>query len=156
MRSVLTIIFIICMFHIGYGQEPANPGVLRIADPRKFDEWRDILFRDEKARLDNAALHWQQYPKNIIYLVIYAGQRACVDEARSRGIRAKKHLVKRHVPAEQIVWLDGGWQKEVTTEVWIWPPDMRKPSIFPEFNLQPSEVKLEKNCKIKRRRRANA
>lgn len=155
MRTVITIIFLSCMVPIGYAQEPSNPELPRIADPVKFDEWGDIFFGDEKARLDNAALQWQQYPQSIIYLVIYAGQQACVDEAKSRGIRAKNHLVKRQVPSEHIVWIDGGWQKEVTTEVWIWPPEMGKPSVFPEFDLKRSEVRLEKNCKIKRRRRSN-
>lgn len=153
MRLVVTIIFLICMFPIGYAEAPSNPEVLDT--PRKFDEWGDILFSDEKARLDNAALEWQRYPRTIIYLVIYAGQRACVDEAKSRGIRAQNHLVKRQVSSQHIVWIDGGWQKEVTTEVWIWPPEMGKPSIFPEFNIKRSEVRLEKNCKIKRRRRSN-
>ena len=156
MRSVLTIIFLICMFTSGYAQEPSNPEVPLIHDPTRFDEWGDILFNDEKARLDNAALQWQQYPQSIIYLVIYAGQRACIDEAKWRGIRAKKHLMKRQVPPEHIVWIDGGWQKEVTTEVWIWPPEVGKPSVFPEFNLKRSEVRLEKNCKIKRPHRLKA
>jgi hypothetical protein len=94
-------------------------------------------------------------PRNIIYLVVYAGKRACIDEAKARGIRAKKHLMTRGIPSAQIVWLDGGWKKDVTTEVWIWPSGMGKPSVFPDFNLKPSEVKLEKNCKIKNRRRSS-
>jgi hypothetical protein len=122
-----------------------------ICDPVKFDEWGDILFSDEKARLDNAALQLKQAPSNIIYLVVYAGQVACPGEAKARGLRAKKHLMSRRIPPAQVVWIDGGYQKEVTTEVWIWPPDVGKPSVFPEFNLKPAEVTLEKNCKIKRR-----
>ena len=143
------------MFPFGYAQEPSNTQLPRIADPVKFDEWGDILFSDEKARLDNAALQWRQYPQSIIYLVIYAGRRACVDEAKWRGIRAKNHLIKSQVASQHIVWIDGGWQKEATTEVWIWPPEMGKPSVFPEFNLKRSEVRLGKNCKIKRRHRSN-
>ena len=141
------------MFPTGHAQEPSSPQASRIADPVKFDEWGDILFGDEKARLDNAAIQWQQHPRNIIYLVIYAGRRACVDEAKARGIRAKNYLVKSHVPSDHVVWIDGGWKQDVTTEVWIWPPGMGKPFVFPEFNLKQSEVRLEKNCKIKRRRR---
>ena len=140
------------MFPLGYAQEASNPQGPRIADPVKFDEWGDIIFSDEKARLDNAALTVQkQMPRNIIYLVIYAGQRACVAEAQARGIRAKKHVVSRGMAPAQVVWIDGGLQRKLRTEVWIWPPEIGKPSVFPEFNLKPIEVRLEKNCKIKRR-----
>lgn len=117
----------------------------------KFDEWGDILFSDEKARLDNVAIQLQQQPANIVYLIIHAGQTACVGEAKARGIRAKKHLMSRQIVPSRIVWIDGGYQKEVVTEVWISPPDAGKPSIFGELNLKPSDVILEKNCKIKRR-----
>ena len=152
--SVLTItLFIWIVFPIGHRQEPSNSQLTQIADP-KFDEWGDIPFSEEKARLDNAAIQWQGQPRYIIYLVIYAGQRACIGEAKARGERAKNHLVKRHVLADHVVWVDGGWKKEVSTEVWMWPPRIRKPSVFPEFNLKRSEVKLEKNCKIKWRRRS--
>jgi hypothetical protein len=85
MRSLFTIILCICLLPIGHAQEPASAQDLRIADPVKFDEWADIPFSDEKARLDNAALTVQkQMPRNVIYLVIYAGQRACVGEAKAR------------------------------------------------------------------------
>jgi hypothetical protein len=133
-----------------WAQDPTKPP-LGIADPVKFDEWHDLVFSDEKARLDNISIVWKDQSRNIIYLVIYAGKSACVGEAKARGRRAKNYLVKRNVPASHIVYIDGGWKNEVTTEVWIWPPNVGKPSIFPEFNLKAAEVKLEKGCKIKYR-----
>ena len=134
-----------------WSQEPGKEPDLRIVDPVKFDEWHDLVFSDEKARLDNISIVWKAHSQNIIYLVIYAGERACVSEAKARGIRAKNYLMKRNVPASNIVWIDGGWKNEVTTEVWIWPPRFETPSIFPEFNLKASEVTFEKGCKIKYR-----
>jgi hypothetical protein len=137
-------------------QDQSDPEARGIGDPRKFDEWFDIPFSDEKARLDNAAFQLQRDPGYIIYLVIYAGQRACVGEAQARGIRAKNYLTRKHgIKSNQIVWIDGGYRMEVTVEVWIWPPDMIKPSVFPEFDLKPSEVKLNKRCRIKYRGRQN-
>jgi len=130
---------------------PSTTPISAIDEPTKFDEWHDLVFSDEKARLDNISIAWKDQSRNIIYLVIYAGKSACVGEAKARGIRAKNYLVKRNVPASHIVYLDGGWKNEVTTEVWIWPPDVGKPFIFPEFTLKPAEVKLEKGCKIKYR-----
>lgn len=148
MRSLFSIIFCICILSIGNAQEPAGAQDLRIADAVKFDEWADIPFSDEKARLDNAALTVQKrMPRNIIYLVIYAGQRACIGEAKARGIRAKKHLVSRGIPPAQVVWIDGGHQRKLRTEVWIWPPEMGEPSVFPEYNLKPNEVRVERNAR---------
>ena len=133
-----------------WSHEPSKPA-FEIADVFKFDEWHDLVFSDEKARLDNISIAWKDRSQNIIYLIIYAGKRACVGEAKARGIRAKNYLIKRNVPARNIVWIDGGWKSEVTTEVWIWPPKFEKPSIFPEYNLKASEVTFETGCKIKYR-----
>ena len=138
--KVVLLIFLVCIVSsIGRGD---------IA--RKFDEWHDIPFSDEKARLDNAALQLRQDRGYIIYLVIYAGKTACVGEAQARGIRAKNHLVrKRHVNPQQVIWIDGGYKDRVTTEVWVWPPKVGRPSVFQELNLKPSEVTLEQKCRIK-------
>ncbi len=133
-----------------FAHSSAKP-IFAIDEPTKFDEWHDLLFSDEKARLDNISITWREESRNIIYLVIYAGKRACVGEAKARGMRAKDYLIKRNVPASNIVWIDGGWKNDVTTEVWIWPSEVEKPLIFPRFNLKASEVRFEKGCKIKYR-----
>jgi hypothetical protein len=92
------------------------------------------------------------YPTTTIYLVIFAGRIACVGEARARGERAKDYLVrKRGVKPERVVWIDGGYRETVTTEVWLWPPDIAPPCVFPDFNLKASDVTLQKNCRIKYR-----
>jgi hypothetical protein len=78
MKAVLIIFFVCIVSSIGRGD---------IA--RKFDEWHDIPFSDEKARLDNAALQLRQDRGYIIYLVIYAGKTACVGEASTRHPRLK-------------------------------------------------------------------
>lgn len=130
-------------------QGPSSKPTFGIDEPIRFDEWHDLVFRDEKARLDNISIVWREQSRNIIYLVIYAGKTACVGEAKARGIRAKNYLIKRKVRAGNIVWIDGGWKDEVTTEVWIWPPEVGKPPTFPEF--ESSDVKLEDGCKIKYR-----
>lgn len=145
--------FLITLFLLfsHWSHEPGKEPAFEIADVFTFDEWHDLVFSDEKARLDNISIAWKDHPRNIIYLIIYAGKRACVGEAKARGIRAKNYLMKRNVPASNIVWIDGGWKNEVTTDVWIVPPRVEKPSIFPEFNLKVSEVTFETGCKIKYR-----
>lgn len=124
-------------------REPVNP--------IKFDEWHDLVFSDEKARLDNISIAWRRSSKTTIYLVVYAGNPACVGEAKSRGERAKDYLIKRRVPADHIVWIDGGWKNEFTTEVWILPPEVSKPLVSSQFQIKAADVKLDKGCRIKYR-----
>jgi hypothetical protein len=127
--------------------------------PIKFDEWGDIRFRDEKARLDNAFISLRQQPGNIMYLIINAGERACVGEAKARGIRAKNYLVRhRGAKPDRIVWIDGGYQVSPRTTIWIWPANLGQPPIIPDLGLDPTQMKLdptkmkfEKNCRIKYR-----
>lgn len=146
----MKLIFLISLLLLVNSWEgPSSNSTFGIDGPRRFDEWHDLVFKYEKARLDNISIVWREQSRNIIYLVIYAGKTACVGEAKARGIRAKNYLIKRKVRAGNIVWIDGGWRDEVTTEVWIWPPEVGEPLTFPE--LESSDVKFEKGCKIKYR-----
>jgi hypothetical protein len=132
------------------------PPALNGHEVSKFDEWGDLPFSDEKARLDNIAIQWQQQPTTTIYLIIFAGRVACRGEAKARGQRAKNYLVrKRHVNPKRIVWIDGGHKEKVTTNVWLVPAGIPAPSVFRDYNLKRSEVILEKGCRIKRRDAAN-
>jgi hypothetical protein len=152
MKSMIAIAFCICMLPtLGRAQDPSNPPPL-IVEPERFDQWGDIRLKDENARLENVAIKAKEWPLSIIYLVIHAGKTACIDEAKARGFRAKNYLMRRGVPSDRIKVIDAGWRKEASVQVWIWPPELSQPKVPNDFNLKPSEVKLEKNCKIKYRR----
>src|SRR6185295_5101468 len=60
--------------------------------PVKFDEYGDIKFNDEKARLDNYAIQLQNDPAAQGYILAYG---SCAGEAQARADRAKDYLVKR-------------------------------------------------------------
>ncbi len=124
--------------------------VARAQDPRKFDQWGDLSFRDEKARLDNAAIQLRDDCGFTIYLVIHGAKQSCVGEARARGVRAKNYLVRyRHIKPRQIVWIDAGYRDEFVTDVWIWPPDMEPPAKTHEDNVGSNELTLDHRCRIK-------
>src|SRR5260370_5979907 len=117
---------------------------------RKFDEWGDIPFGDEKARLDNVAIQWHNEPSSVVYLVVSAGRTACIGEAKARGFRAKNYLVrKRRVKTVNVVVIDGGYKEWVLTEIWFLPRTIGAPWTSSELNLKPHEVTLERNCRIK-------
>ncbi len=56
----------------------------------KFDEYGNIKFNDEKARLDNYAIQLQNQPGSQGYIVVYG---SCEGEAQARADRAKDYLV---------------------------------------------------------------
>src|SRR2546429_255984 len=58
--------------------------------PTKFDEYGNIKFNDEKARLDNYAIQLQNAPGSQGYIIAYG---TCAGEAQARADRAKDYLV---------------------------------------------------------------
>ncbi len=153
MKSLIAIAFYFCLLVASaYAQETSNRAPLIMA-PERFDQWGDIRPNDENARLDKLATQAKEWPLSIIYLFIHAGKTACVGEARARGIRARNYLERQGISPERIVVTDAGWRKEVSTQVWIWPPELGKPKTTPDFDLKRRAVKLERNCKIKYRGR---
>jgi hypothetical protein len=153
MKSLMQIAICLSMLPaILYAQEPSNRAPLIMA-PERFDQWGDVRLNEEDAHLDKLAAQAQEWPLSIIYLFIHAGQTACVGEASARGTRAKNYLMHKGISSERIVVTDAGWQKEVSVQVWIWPPELGKPKITSDFDLKRRTVKLERNCKIKHRGR---
>ena len=74
--------------------------------PRKFDEYADLRFNDEKARLDNFAIQLQQEPGAQGYYVIFG---SCEGEADQRSARAVDYLVNnRGIDRSRITVVNGG------------------------------------------------
>ena len=138
----------LCIVHTINAQESRTGSILA---PDKYDEWGDVPFVTESARLDKIARQLKEWPLSVVYLVIHAGQTACKGEAEARGIRAKDYLTKAGIEPERVVWIDAGWQKKVMVQVWIWPPQLGRPKVETDENLKPAQVKIERACKIKHR-----
>src|SRR6266496_2215459 len=93
---------------------------------RKFDEYSDLSFEDEKARLDNFAIYLQKSePEFKGYIIVYAGQGMPSSEALTRAKRAKDYLVKvRSIEAARIVTIDGGCREKLEVELYALPKSM--------------------------------
>jgi hypothetical protein len=92
----------------------------------KFDEYGNIRFNDEKARLDNYAIQLQNQPGAQGYIIAYG---SCAGEAQARADRAKDYLVNtRGIDAGRIVTLDGGCREELVVELWIVPSGATAPT----------------------------
>lgn len=116
---------------------------------RKFDEYGDIPFKDEKARLDNFAIELKSDPNAVGYLIVYGGRLSVRGIAKTRALRAKNYLVKKGgLTSNRIVWIDGGYREDLNTEIHIAPRGAIAPS--PSPSIDPSEVQFVKATKAKK------
>lgn len=108
---------------------------------RKFDEYGDIPFNDEKARLDNIAIELQNDPGTELYIIGYAGRKARVGEARAKAERAKNYLnLQRRLDAGRVIVINGGYREELTLEHYIVRVGTQPPTSSP--TVDPSEVEI--------------
>lgn len=119
---------------------------------RGIDEYGNISFEDEKARLDNVAIELQSDPTAKGLITCYGGRVGRAGEARRRCARAKRYLVgHRHIPAAQILTVDGGYRQDRTVTIWVVPEGVTPPP--PSPTVDPSEVRFIRG-KAKRRPRS--
>ncbi len=103
------------------GVKPPKP------EPQKFDEYGNIRFNDEKARLDNYAIQLQNQPGSAGTIIVYG---TCAGEGQQRGDRAKDYLVNtRGIEAGRITVVDGGCRSDLTVQLWIVPAGADAPQV---------------------------
>jgi hypothetical protein len=111
---------------------------------RKFDEYTDLKFNDEKARLDNFAIQLQQEPGAQGYYVIFG---SCDGEADQRSARAVDYLVNvRGIDRGRITVVNGGCRETLTVELWICPTGAAAPKPSNSATVDPCPA-----CKAKPR-----
>jgi hypothetical protein len=109
---------------------------------RKFDEYSDLKFNDEKARLDNLAIQLQQDPTAQAYYVVFG---SCDTEGAARSARAVDYLVNaRGIDRSRIIVVDGGCRESLTVELWICPTGAGAPTATNSATVDPCPA-----CKMK-------
>jgi hypothetical protein len=99
---------------------------------RKFEEYGNIRFNDEKARLDNFAVELQNDPTSIGYIIGYGGGICRLGEAMARANRAKDYLTNsRGLDAGRIITRNGGYRDEVGAELYVVPSGGAEPPSRP-------------------------
>jgi len=108
----------------------------------KFDEYGDIKFNDEKARLDNFASKLQTETGSTGYIVGYG---ACEGQGLARANRAKDYLVNtRGIDAGRINVVDGGCRAELWVGLYVCPTGITPPT------MTDGAVTPCPECKVKR------
>jgi len=111
-------------------------------------EHGNVRWRDERRVLDHLADSFRKSDDHIIYFLIYPGENSCKDEARLRAMRARKYLVQRHkIPQKDVVWKTGGFRPDLSVQIWLLPKDKPLPQPETFGTIDPSHVRLSKNCK---------
>ena len=106
-----------------------------------FDEYGNICWGDEQARLDNFSIELHNSPELVGYVTVYAGRISCRDEAKYRGNRARNHLLKRGVVPKQVIFKDGGYRPDVQTVLHL------QPKAEPDYEVKPTLSKDEVSIK---------
>ena len=118
---------------------------------RKFDEYGNIRFNDEKARLDNFAIQLQNEPTAQGYIIGYG---SCDDEGQTRANRAKDYLVNtRGIDAGRLFVVPGGCMPELKVELWIVPSGATPPAASTEGAVSPCPDCKKKPATRRPRRR---
>jgi hypothetical protein len=115
---------------------------------RLFDSYGNLSWENEKAHLDNFAIALEQERDLVGIIIVYAGRRSCANEARDRAVRAKNYVAQtRGIEPNRIKWIDGGYRETVT--VILQPMPSGAPELTASPTLKPSEVRVDKTCKLK-------
>lgn len=95
---------------------------------RPFDEYSDLPFAHEKARLDNFAIYLQKNkPTWNAYIVGYASPTRRLEMHRAIQ-RARRYLITvRGIARGRILAIDGGRRDGFTTELYAVPPESPPP-----------------------------
>jgi hypothetical protein len=110
-----------------------------------FDEYGDISFEDEKARLDNFAIQLMNFPDSSGIILMTAGQVTFKNESFERLARAKSYLAKvRSIDRARIVTLDCGFTQELNIIMWTIQPGIIPPSCDIFTTIPVSDVKFTK------------
>ena len=99
---------------------------------RKFDEYHDLKFNEERLRLDQFAIALHNEPGAKGYIIIYDATDTRKPALRERGERAKNYLVKeRGLKETQIVVVNGGRRDKRSVELFITPLGALPPTATP-------------------------
>ena len=146
----MKLLIAICLFTILLSSTTAS-SVRRAAAPKTpFDEYGEISWEDEKARLDNFAIQLRQDPDLIGYFLVYDAAGGCAGEAQARAVRAKRYVVEyRGVAWNRVIWRQEGYQSDIHTVL----QPVKRNIILPRPFLGPTVVAIDgkagKACRVK-------
>lgn len=121
-----------------------------IADvPYKVDEYGALKCNEERARLDNLALVFEneQFSRDKAHLIVivYGGRRDTRrNEVRERMAFVEHYLsIDRKIQRNRLKIIDGGFRESLTTELYIQPPSVEAKDLI-SATVSQKEVRFRK------------
>jgi hypothetical protein len=119
---------------------------------RLFDVYHNISFDKEKSRLNNFAIQLNNEQGAVGHIIVYAGRRTYVGEAKTKAEGIRDYLTKElKVGREKVKIMDGGYHEELTVELWIVSAGADAPTPYP--TVEPSQVQIIRNNEKARKRK---
>jgi hypothetical protein len=111
MRCLRVSLVTLVVFATLYSAKPS------VAHPdQMFDQYGNIRWNDEKARLDNFAIQLMHESDLLGYIFVHDGKDMCSGEAQARAMRAKRYVVEtRNVPWNRVIWRIEGYTDGFST-----------------------------------------
>jgi hypothetical protein len=98
----------------------------------KFDQYSDLSFADEKARLDNFADRLRKQPNFKGYIIVYPGTHMPPADMQARAKRARNYLVKtRGISADRVITVNGASREKFKVELYALPTSLSPSAINP-------------------------
>ena len=146
----MKLLIAICMFTLLLSSTTAS-SVPRAASPETpFDEYGEISWEDEKARLDNFAIQLAQDPDLIGYVLVYDAAGGCAGEAQARAVRAKRYVVEyRGVAWNRVIWRQEAYQSDIHTVLQPVKRNIILPRPFVGPTIAAIDGKASKACRVK-------
>jgi len=110
-----------------------------------FDQYGDIKFKDEQARLDNFAIQIHNWSPSRGLILLYAGEKTFKGEAAYRLQRARSYLNFRGLDSSRIITVNCGFTRELTAILYVIPNEAKSIPGCDSFRQIPlSEVQFTK------------
>lgn len=110
-----------------------------------FDQYGDIKFEDEQARLDNFAIQILNMSPSRGLILMYVGKKTFKGEAAYRLQRAKSYLNFRGIDSSRIIAVDCGFVQDQTAMLYVVPDGVKSIPQCDSYGQIPlSEVQFTK------------
>lgn len=110
-----------------------------------LDQYGDIRWEDEQARLDNFAIQILNSPTSRGLLTAFGGKRTYQDEAKLRLLRASNYLVQvRDIDPKRFIAVDAGYRVEFTMILTMVPAGAEIPDYSHGVSISKDKVKFTK------------
>jgi hypothetical protein len=113
--------------------------------PLKFDQYGDVGYCDETARLDNFFNQLQNEPTSKGYIIVYDARDTLPGRVGRRLQRAINYLTyQRGLLPDRVAAIKGGYRRFTTIDLWVMPPGAEQPIPTPDYEeADAGQVALE-------------